>query len=56
MLLNPIAGAINLIRSVFSDQPIDIFLLMQQLGVAILLLFSGIYVFRKMEAYFADMA
>jgi lipopolysaccharide transport system permease protein len=56
MLLNPIAGAINLIRSVFSDQPIDVFLLMQQLGVAILLLFTGLYVFRKMEAYFADMA
>jgi lipopolysaccharide transport system permease protein len=56
MLLNPVAGAINLIRSVFSNEPIDTFLVIQQFGIAVLILFTGIYVFRKMEAYFADMA
>jgi lipopolysaccharide transport system permease protein len=53
--LNPIAGAINLVRSIFSKEPIDGFLLCQQFGVALVLLMLGIYVFRKTEAYFADL-
>jgi lipopolysaccharide transport system permease protein len=54
--LNPIAGAINLVRSIFSEEPLDVFLLCQQFGIALLFLMFGIYVFRKMEAYFADLA
>ena len=54
--LNPIAGAINMMRSVFSHTPIDGILICKQFGVAFILLIMGIYVFRKTEAYFADLA
>ena len=54
--LNPIAGAINLIRSIFSVESVNGFLLCQQFGIALVVLMSGIYVFRKTEAYFADLA
>jgi lipopolysaccharide transport system permease protein len=54
--LNPIAGAINLVRSLFTNAPIDAFLLLTQFGIAFGFLFSGIYFFRKTEAYFADLA
>jgi lipopolysaccharide transport system permease protein len=54
--LNPIAGAIQLMRNIFSDTPLSINLLLGQFGVAIVLLFMGIYFFRKTEAYFADLA
>jgi lipopolysaccharide transport system permease protein len=52
--LNPIAGAINLIRSIFSQEPINVFLLCQQFGIAIIFMICGIYIFKKTEAYFAD--
>ncbi len=56
LTLNPIAGAINLVRSIFSTAPIDGILLVCQFAIALLFLFIGIYFFRKTEAYFADLA
>ena len=56
MKVNPIASAIQLCRSIFTGAAVD----WQAVGlgslVAILLLITGIYTFRKMEAYFADLA
>jgi lipopolysaccharide transport system permease protein len=54
--LNPIAGAINMVRSLFSDAPTDFVLVACQFGIAFFFLFIGIYFFRKTEAYFADLA
>ena len=56
MKLNPIAGAINLMRSVFVADAVQWSVVALQFLVAIILLFLGIYFFRKMEAYFADLA
>lgn len=54
--LNPIAGAIELFRGSFSAYVID----WETVGLSgissILLLFTGIYIFRKTEAFFADLA
>lgn len=55
MELNPIAGSINLVRSIISNTPIDGILLIQQFIVAILFLIGGLYVFRTTESYFADL-
>lgn len=54
--INPIAGAINMVRSVFSTAPTDWFLVLGQFGIAVVFLFIGVYFFRKTEAYFADLA
>jgi lipopolysaccharide transport system permease protein len=54
--LNPIAGSINMVRSLFSHAPTDLFLMFCQFGIAFIFLFIGIYFFRKTEAYFADLA
>jgi lipopolysaccharide transport system permease protein len=54
--LNPIAGAINMVRSLFSNAPIDWFLVLFQFGFAFAFLLMGVYFFRKTEAYFADLA
>lgn len=56
MRLNPVAGAIDLMRSVFREEAIDWFTVGTQFLIATLLLFLGVYVFRKTEAYFADLA
>lgn len=56
MKVNPLANAINLSRSSFTGNPID----WQGVGlgfvVALVILFIGVYTFRKTEAYFADLA
>jgi lipopolysaccharide transport system permease protein len=54
-VLNPIAGAINMMRALFSGAPIDGFLIFSQFGIALIFLFIGVYFFRKTEAYFADL-
>ncbi len=54
--LNPIAGAINMVRSVFNNAPINVSLMGVQFLIALIFLFMGIYFFRKTEAYFADLA
>ncbi len=53
---NPMAGAINMSRFAFLDSPIRWDLLAISVASAFLWFFIGIYVFRKMEAYFADIA
>lgn len=54
--LNPLSGALSMIRAGFGNTPID----WTNIGIsslgALLLFFIGIFVFRKMEAYFADLA
>ena len=56
MRLNPIAGAIDLMRSVFTAGVIDWTIIGGQFCVATIVLILGIYFFRKTEAYFADIA
>jgi lipopolysaccharide transport system permease protein len=55
MNFNPIAGAINLMRSVFTEGVISVSCLGVQFSVALVLLMAGVYFFRKTEAYFADL-
>lgn len=56
MRLNPIAGAINLMRAIFTEGSVEWFAIGSQFLVALVLLFSSVYFFRKTEAYFADIA
>lgn len=56
MRANPIASAIQLCRSVFTGMAVDWQGVLFGSVVALLLLFTGIYRFRKTEAYFADLA
>lgn len=54
--LNPIAGAIEIFRGSFSNYPVD----WNTVGLSgiscIVFLILGVYIFRKTEAYFADLA
>lgn len=56
LALNPMTGAVNLGRAAFSDTSIDWGLLSISMVSGFLLFFIGIYVFRKTEAFFADIA
>ena len=56
MRVNPIANAINLSRGAFTNTPIDWVGVGSSFIVAFILLFVGVYTFRKTEAYFADLA
>ena len=62
MLFNPIAGAIDLVRSIFdvqqaqTDSGINVSHLSLQFLTASIILLLGIYFFRKTESYFADLA
>jgi lipopolysaccharide transport system permease protein len=56
MRLNPIAGAIDLMRAVFTEGPVNWGNVGLQFLFAMILLVLGVYFFRKMEAYFADLA
>ena len=56
MKANPIASAIQLCRSVFTGQDVDWQAVATGSIVAILLLVTGVYTFRKTESYFADLA
>lgn len=56
MALNPMTGAVNLGRAAFTDMPIDWSLIGISVASAIVFFILGIYVFRKTEAYFADVA
>ncbi|MEP7229595.1 MAG: ABC transporter permease [Ginsengibacter sp.] len=56
MRANPIASSIQLCRSIFTGAEVDWQAVMFGCIVAILLLLTGIYTFRKTEAYFADLA
>ena len=54
--LNPMAGAINLIRAAFVNTPVQWDLLAISFSMALCIFVCGVYVFRKTEAYFADLA
>ena len=62
MLFNPIAGAIDLVRSIFEVQQtqlgegIKVSHIAFQFLTASIILILGIYFFRKTESYFADLA
>lgn len=54
--INPMAGAINMSRFAFVDKPIEWDLVGISVASGIILMLLGVYVFRKTEAYFADLA
>ena len=54
--LNPMTGAINLLRSAIINRPLDADLFLISVGSAMLLFITGLLYFRKTEAYFADIA
>lgn len=54
--LNPMAGAINMSRFAFINAPVRWDLIAISTASAFVLLIIGVYTFRKMEAYFADIA
>lgn len=56
LLLNPMAGAIDLLRSVLTQSPINWGQIAVSFSISCILLLVGIYYFRKTEYYFADLA
>lgn len=56
MQCNPVAVSIQLCRSIFSNQPVPVQSVLLSSITALIVLFIGIYTFRKTEAYFADIA
>ena len=54
LAFNPMTGAVILVRNAFVPENIDWSIVGISFGMSILLLVLGIYTFRKMEAYFAD--
>ena len=53
--LNPMSGAINLLRTAIINKPLDMDLFLISAGSAILLFIIGLLYFRKTEYYFADL-
>jgi lipopolysaccharide transport system permease protein len=56
MKCNPIATSIGLCRSIFTNAAVDWQSVFISIIVTFLFLMAGIYTFRKMESYFADLA
>jgi lipopolysaccharide transport system permease protein len=56
LMLNPMAGAIDLLRTTVTHIPVNGQLVGIGFIVSIILFFSGLYYFRKTEYYFADLA
>ena len=56
LMLNPMAGAIDLLRSSVTHSAVNLQLVMTSLCVSILLFFAGLFYFRKTEYYFADLS
>lgn len=54
--LNPLSGALELMRSFFTGYAIDTQTVLLSLSTSILLFLIGIFYFRKTESYFADLA
>ena len=54
--VNPMSGAVNLVRAAIIDKPIEIDMLLISCISAIVLFFIGLLYFKKTEAYFADIA
>jgi lipopolysaccharide transport system permease protein len=53
---NPMGVAIDLARSVYTDNPIDVMYVIKGSAMSVFLLVLGVYYFRKTESYFADIA
>ncbi len=53
---NPIAGALEFIRAVFSDYNMNLTTILCSGTTTLVLFISGLFYFRKTEAYFADLA
>ena len=56
LLLNPMTGAIDLIRSTITHAPINWPLILLSTTTALALFLVGLFYFRKTEYYFADLA
>ena len=56
LALNPVNAALELFRAPLNGQAPDLVIVLAGTAMAFLLLFAGIYYFRKTEAYFADLA
>lgn len=54
--LNPITGAIELLRSSVGHTPMNLQLTITSIIASLVLFFSGLFYFRKTEYYFADLA
>lgn len=54
--LNPMAGAIELLRSSVTHSALNLQLVATSFIVSLLLFFAGLFYFRKTEYYFADLA
>jgi len=54
--VNPMSGAVNLMRGAVIQSPPDAQLLMISVASAIVLFFMGLLYFKKTEGYFADIA
>ena len=56
LALNPMSGAIALLRGSFTGEYPSMMILTQSLVISLLLFFSGVFYFHKTEYYFADLA
>jgi lipopolysaccharide transport system permease protein len=54
--LNPMSGAVNLMRGALIQSPPEAQLLIISVISAVVLIFAGLLYFKKAEAYFADIA
>jgi lipopolysaccharide transport system permease protein len=54
--LNPVSGALELMRGIFAGNVVNYEIVWMSFGVSILLFVIGVTYFRKTEAYFADLA
>jgi lipopolysaccharide transport system permease protein len=54
LAINPMSSALDLVRTPFTGLAPDLVHLMISTGAAVVLLVTGLQVFQKMEAYFAD--
>ena len=55
LALNPMTGAIQLTRAAFTNTPIDATLLLISIASTLIWIVIGLYTFRKMEKWFADL-
>lgn len=56
LMLNPMAGAIELLRSPVAHSALNVQLVIISIIVSFVLFFAGLFYFRKTEYYFADLA
>lgn len=54
--LNPLSGALELMRSIFVGYPVNLETVFLSSAISVLLFIIGIFYFRKTEGYFADLA